>query len=60
MQSCGRVHPNIYPIRELLESMKGQVLQKKPRRISVTRSNNRITKRSASENRAFIDSEEES
>ena len=42
------VHPNIYPIYELLECMKGLVLQIQNYRISMTQGNNRIFEKSLS------------
>lgn len=48
------VHPNIYPICELLQCMKGQVLQNQSGRFSMTQSNDRITKKSASEDPILI------
>ena len=43
------VQANIYPTNELLECMKGLVLQIQNYRISMTQGNNRISKRSPSE-----------
>jgi hypothetical protein len=40
--------PNIYPIYELLEHMKGLVLQTQSYRISMTQGNNRKSERSPS------------
>ena len=42
-------HPNIYSIYELLEHVKGPVLQIQSCRISMTQGNNRISERSPSE-----------
>ena len=39
-------HPNIYSIYELLEHVKGPVLQIQSCRISMTQGNNRISERS--------------
>jgi hypothetical protein len=41
--------PNIYPICELLEGMKGPVLQNQNCRISMTQGNNRMSERSLGE-----------
>ena len=41
--------PNIYPIDELLEYIKGLVLQIQNYRIPITQGNNRISERSPSE-----------
>ena len=38
--------PNIYPMYELLEHMKGLVLQIQSYRLSMTQSNNRVSERS--------------
>ena len=42
-------HPNIYPIDELLECIKGLVLQIQNYRISMTQSKNRLAERSPTE-----------
>jgi hypothetical protein len=47
-------HTNIYPIYELLEHMKGLVLQIQSYRISMTQGNNRKSERSSSEDPALI------
>lgn len=47
-------HPNIYPIYELLEHVKGPVLQIQSFRISMTQGNNRITKRSPGEDTVLV------
>ena len=47
-------HPNIYPIYELLESVKDPVLQSQSCRISMTQGNNRISERSPSEDPVWI------
>ena len=39
-------HPNIYPIYELLELMKGPILQIQNYRISIIKVNNKISERS--------------
>ena len=49
IQGFELAHPNIYPINELLECMKGLVLQIQNYRISMTQGNNRISERSPSE-----------
>jgi hypothetical protein len=41
-QSFEMAHPNIYPIYELLEHMKGPDLQNRSCRIAMTQGNNRI------------------
>jgi hypothetical protein len=43
------VHPNISPIHELLELMKGLILQNQSCRISMMQDNSRISKKSAGE-----------
>ena len=48
------VYPNIYPIYELLEHMKGLVLQIQSYRISMTQGNNRKSERSPSEDPVLI------
>ena len=48
------VHPNIYPIHELLEHLKGLVLQIPSYRISMTQDNNRLSVRSPSEDPVLI------
>jgi hypothetical protein len=48
IQGSGMAQPNIYPINELLEYMKGPVLQIQNHRISMTQGNNRISQRSPS------------
>ena len=42
-------HASTYPIEELLECMKGSVLQIQNYRVSMTQGDNRISKRSPSE-----------
>ena len=54
IQGFELAHPNIYPIYELLECMKGLVLQIQNYRISMTQGNNRISKRSPSEDPVLI------
>ena len=54
IQGFELAHPNIYPIYELLECMKGPVLQIQSCRISMTQGNNRISKRSPSEDPVLI------
>ena len=46
IQGFELAHPNIYPINELLECMKGLVLQIQNPRVSMTQGNNRLSKRS--------------
>jgi hypothetical protein len=46
-------HPNIYPICELQECVKGQVLQNHSHRLSMTQGNNRILVRSPSKDRVL-------
>ena len=48
IQGFELAHPNIYPINELLECMKGLVLQIQNYRISMTQGNNRISERNPS------------
>ena len=48
-------HHNIYPIDELLEHMKGLVLQIQTHRVSMTYSNKWISERSSSEVPVFIE-----
>jgi hypothetical protein len=47
-------YPNIYPICELLELVKGLVLQNQSCRISMTQGSNRISKRSPNEDSGLI------
>ena len=47
-------HPNIYPIYELLECVKGLVLKTQSCSISMTQGNYRISKRSYSEEPGLI------
>ena len=47
-------HPNIYPSYDLLEHMREPVLQIQSCRISMIQGNNRISKRSPSEDPIFI------
>jgi hypothetical protein len=47
-------HPNIHPIKELLESIKRLVLQIQTYGISMTQGSNRVSKRSPSELPAVI------
>ena len=49
MEGFESAHPIIYIICELLERVKGPVLQPQSCRISMTQGNNRITGRSPSE-----------
>jgi hypothetical protein len=49
IQAFELAHPNIYPISELLEHVKGLVLQIQSCRVSMTQ-DNRISKRSPREN----------
>ncbi|ERE80351.1 small conductance calcium-activated potassium channel protein 2 [Cricetulus griseus] len=49
LQHCGLVHPNIYPIYDLLEFVKGPVLQNENCGISVTQAHSRISQMSFSE-----------
>ena len=49
IQGFQLVHPNIYPIIDLLECMKGLVLQIQNYRISMTQGNSRISERRPSE-----------
>jgi hypothetical protein len=42
-------HPHIYPISELLEQVKGPLLQNQSYRICMTQVNNRISKKSPGE-----------
>ena len=48
-------YANIYPIDELLECMKGLVLQMQSYRRSIKQGNNRISKRSPSEVQVLIE-----
>ena len=48
-------HPNIYPIDELLEFMKGPVIQIQNYRISMTQGNSRISKRRPSDISVLIE-----
>ena len=48
-------HPNSYPIYEVLENMKGSVLQIQKCRIPMTQGNNRIFERSPSEDPVLIE-----
>ena len=43
IQGSGMAQPNIYPINELLEYMKGPVLQIQNHRISMTQGNDRVS-----------------
>lgn len=45
IQGFELAHPNIYPTYELLERMKGQVLQNQSCRMSMTQSKNRLSQR---------------
>ena len=45
IQGFELAHPNIYPICELLEHMKGLDLQNPSFSISMTQGNNRVSKR---------------
>lgn len=49
MQDFELVHPNIYPIRDLLERVKGPVPWNQSPRISVTQGNNMLSKSCLSE-----------
>ena len=55
IQDFELAHPNIYPIDELLEYMKGLVLQIQTHRVSMTYSNKWISERSSSEVPVFIE-----
>jgi hypothetical protein len=48
-------HPNIHPINELLEHMRGPVLQTQSVSISITQGNNMISERSPGENPVLIE-----
>jgi hypothetical protein len=54
IQGFELTHPNIYPIYELLESVKDPVLQSQSCRISRTQGNNRISERSPREDPVLI------
>ena len=54
IQAFELAHPNIYPISELLEHVKGLVLQIQSCRISMTQGNNRTSERSPSEDPVLI------
>ena len=49
-----QVHPNTYPIYDLLDCVKGLVLQNQSCKISTTRGNNRISKMSPGEDPILI------
>ena len=55
IQAFELIHPNIQPIDELLECMKGLVLQIPSCKISMTQGNNRISERSPSEVSVWIE-----
>ena len=54
MQGFELACPNIYPLYELLEHMKGPVLQNQSCKICMTQGNNRISKKSHSEDPVLI------
>lgn len=47
-------HPNIHPICELLEQVKGPILQVQRHRSSMTQGNNKISERSPSKDPVLI------
>jgi hypothetical protein len=49
IQDLVLAHPHIYPISELLEQVKGPLLQNQSYRICMTQVNNRISKKSPGE-----------
>ena len=54
IQGYKLAHPNIYPIYELLEQVKGQIPQLLSCRNSVTQGHNRVSERSPSEDPVLI------
>ena len=55
IQGFELAHASTYPIEELLECMKGSVLQIQNYRVSMTQGDNRISKRSPSEGPILIE-----
>lgn len=54
IQDFELAHPNIYPIYELLEHAKEQLLQIQSCRVSMAQSNNRVSEKSSCEDAVLI------